>query len=105
LQKWINEHGLGDVVDPVAFIRDPEYASQRKDAVRDLHPKPPSTSDNSKQLLQQFAFPGGVKNDQNLGALQKWMNEHGLGDVDPVAFIRDPEYVSQRKDAVRDLHL
>ena len=67
--------------------------------------KPPSASDNSAQLLQQFGWPGGVKNDQNVGALREWMNAHGLSDVDPVVFIHDPEYVSQRKDAVRSLHL
>jgi hypothetical protein len=104
LQTWMNNNALG-AVDLVVFIHGSDYATQRQDAVRHLHLTDSGPQDAAAIWLQQYCWPGGGKNDQNLAALRLWMDNNSLSSVDPVVFIHSALYAAQRKDAVNALHL
>jgi hypothetical protein len=104
LQNWISNNGLGSV-ELVSFIYSADYASQRSKAVRDLHLSDTYSKDAGTTVLQQYCWPGGVKNDQNLKALREWMDSNALAGVDPVVFIHSGQYAAQRQSAIATLHL
>jgi hypothetical protein len=104
LQSWISDNGLGSI-ELVSFIYSADYASERSKAVRYLHLSDTYSQDAGTSVLQQYCWPGGVKNGQNLTALRQWMESNALTGVDPVVFIHSGQYAGQRQSAIAALHL
>jgi hypothetical protein len=104
IQKWMTDNGLGSV-DVVIFIYAADYAFQRQTAIRFLHIVDTNSRDAAAIILQQYCWPGGAKNDENVADLQKWMDDNGLADVDPVIFIHSAQYAAQRQTAISSLRL
>jgi hypothetical protein len=104
IRKWMTDNGLGSV-DLVTFIYGADYASQRQTALRYLHIADTSSRDTAAIVLQQYCWPGGAKNDQNMATLRKWMDDNGLADIDPVIFIHSVRFAAQRQTAINSLRL
>ena len=100
----MGSNSLGSV-DPVVFIHSSQYAAQRKGAVNALHLSSSYTRDAWGVKLQNYCWPAGTENRQNMDKLRQWMNSNGLSDCDFNSFIHGGEYVSRRQDAVAFLHL
>lgn len=104
LQRWITDNGLGSI-DVVIFIYGADYTSQRQTAIANLHIGDTFSRDAASIVLQQYCWPGGAKNDQNVAALRKWMDDNGLADIDPVIFIHSARFAAQRQTAISSLRL
>jgi hypothetical protein len=104
LRRWMDDNGLKEI-EVATLINARQYSPQRRDAAKSLHLAPTYSRDPAGVALQQYCWPGGVKNGQNIAALQQWMTDNGLGSVDVVIFIHAADYAAQRQSAVLQLHL
>jgi hypothetical protein len=64
-----------------------------------------SEAEDPGKLLQQFGWPGGTKNDQNIAQLRRWMDDNGLKDIDVAELIHSAQFAAQRQTAITSLRL
>lgn len=66
---------------------------------------PPGTADNAGRQLEQFGWPGGTENGQNVTAIERWMAENEITNVDVTTFLQAAQYAQQRQAAVAALKI
>lgn len=102
IEQWLAQNGLQNV-DTTTFLQSAQYTQERQAAVVALKIARVDPRDSTVLTLQQFCWPSGVQNDQNVAALQAWIAKNVSPPTGLALFIHAPQYAAQRRRAVGEL--